>query len=304
MALVEQMVSPEPMSLPPRTNISLIPVWTILTDPKNMFLMTYPVPPWVHVFGNSIKSSSPWTQGASAAYTEQPTNKKACHCHRNCWASKKLNKQSSLLTDATIPQSILINLISTHEINKKIIVFDGGGIDNLPIRPPNGVVWRCIPTCEENCVHICDEVDPHCELMFQWVDNVLPLFIRLPRAQSLNILSHTGHYSIIKALHACKKLKRTSLVRSYCKCVFGDYGTKVMYTCTGVKVSRRSCKVLEAAPYLKKLPRKNWRVLIRLMRTTECCFEEITNSAVVRITGWALLLSIVKDSKDVGNGVT
>jgi len=123
-------------------------------------------------------------------------------------------EEHSLLTEATIPQSILTNLISTHKINNKILVFDGGGIDNPPIRSPDGVVWQSIPICEGNYIHICDEVDPHCRLTFQWVDNVKP-FIRLPRAQSLNTLPHNGHYSIIKAHHACKKLNSLTAIDPY-----------------------------------------------------------------------------------------
>ncbi len=154
-------------------------------------------------------------------------------------------------------------------------MFDGGVIDNPPIRPPDGVIWRCISIREGNYVHICDGVDPHCGLTFQRVDNVL-LFIRLPRAQSLNILSKTCHHSIIKALQALEKLKRKSLVRSDQKRIFGDYGTKVMYTCAGVQVSMRSRMVLEA-----KFPRKHWVVLMRLMTMAERFFEEVADSAIL-----------------------
>jgi hypothetical protein len=138
---------------------------------------------------------------------------------------------------ATVPQSILTNLKSSHEIDKEIIVFDGGANDNPPIRPLDDIVWQRIPVSEGKYVHISDEVDPHRLLTFQWLDNVLP-FIRLPQAQSMNILFHTDHQAIIKALNACEKLKRTSPVRSDRKRIFGDYGTKVMYTCAGVQVSR------------------------------------------------------------------
>jgi hypothetical protein len=98
---------------------------------------------------------------------------------------------------------------------------------------------------------------------------------------SLNILSQVGHYSIIKALHACEKLKKTSLVRSDRKRIFGNYGTKVMYTCAGVQVSRRSKMVLEAAPYMETLPRLHWRVLMRSMIMAERCFEAIGDSVVL-----------------------
>ena len=68
----------------------------------------------------------------------QPTTKKARHC-RNRRARKKLKKQNSVLTEATIPPSVLTNFLSMHEIENKIILFDGGDIDNLPIKPPDGV---------------------------------------------------------------------------------------------------------------------------------------------------------------------
>ncbi len=145
---------------------------------------------------------------------------------------------------------------------------------------PRPYFLRSIPIGVGNHVHICGEVDPNHGLTFQCVDNVLP-FIRLPRTMSLNILSQVGHYSIIKALHTCEKLKKTSLVRSDRKRIFGDYGTKVMYTCTGVQVSRHSKRVLEAAPYMETLPRLHWRVLMCSMIMAERCFEAIVDSVVL-----------------------
>ncbi len=65
------------------------------------------------------------------------------------------------------------------------------------------------------------------------------------------------------------------------KCIFGDYGTKVMYTGAGVQVSRRSHMVFESAPFMEILPRNHWRVLLRLMTMAECCFEEVVDSAVL-----------------------
>jgi hypothetical protein len=76
---------------------------------------------------------------------------------------------------------------------------------------------------------------------------------------------------------------RISLVRSNQKRIFGDYGTKVMYTCAGVQVSRRSRMVLKSAPYMEKLPRKHWMVLMHLMTMAERCFEEVADSAVLSV---------------------
>jgi hypothetical protein len=66
------------------------------------YFRNFPIPSWVHVFGKSIKSSSLRTQCASVAYKEQPTTKKVHHCCNHC-ARKKLKKQQSLLTEATVP---------------------------------------------------------------------------------------------------------------------------------------------------------------------------------------------------------
>jgi hypothetical protein len=69
---------------------------------------------------------------------------------------------------------------------------------------------------------------------------------------------------IFSALEECSKMKRTSLVRSDCKHIFGDYGEQVMATCAGVQVSRNSWEVLDCAPFMEKLPRHHWRVLMSL----------------------------------------
>jgi hypothetical protein len=100
----------------------------IITSDTQYF-HNFSIPSWVHVFGKSIKLSSLRTQCASVAYRELPTTKNVRHC-RNRRARKKLKKQESLLTEATVPQPILTNLLSTHEINKEIIVFDGGTLED------------------------------------------------------------------------------------------------------------------------------------------------------------------------------
>jgi hypothetical protein len=74
----------------------------ITSDSK--YFQIFPIPSWVHVFGKSIKSSSFRTQCASVAYRELPTTKKVCH-RCNPRARKKLKKQQSLLTEATVPHT-------------------------------------------------------------------------------------------------------------------------------------------------------------------------------------------------------
>jgi hypothetical protein len=54
-----------------------------------------------------------------------------------------------------------------------------------------------------------------------------------------------------------------------------------MYTCAGVQVSRNSCEVIDAAPWMKELLLGHWKVLMKLMRRVECCFEEISDHQVI-----------------------
>ncbi len=65
-------------------------------------------------------------------------------------------------------------------------------------------------------------------------------------------------------------------MRSDQKRIFGDYGTKVMYTCAGVEVSRRSRMVFESAPFMEKLPRNHWRVFVGVYM----------QAMITRLVGW------------------
>ena len=78
---------------------------------------------------------------------------------------------------------------------------------------------------------------------------------------------------IYNALNARDTLKNSPLIRSNGMRIFGDIGKSVMYTCVGVQVSQNSCKVCDAAPWMKEL----LLCQIKLMRCVECSFEEISD---------------------------
>ena len=135
-------------------------------------------PSWVHVFSKSSHPSSLRTKAACIAHIEQPVHKKARH-RRNRRSKKKYLKQKKLLTEVILPESIQHNLLSTSEIEKEIVIVDGGDDGNPPIQPPEGVHWRCILVRAGKYLHVQDETDPSHGLTFTRVDNALP-FIRLP----------------------------------------------------------------------------------------------------------------------------
>jgi hypothetical protein len=147
------------------------------------------------------------------------------------------------------------------------------------------VKWHCIRINDiipntHPVITILDNPDPNIGLTYQRIDDVLP-FIRLPRSQALSIIGDSCLENIMIALEACERLRRTSLVRSDRKRIFGDNGQPVWYTCAGVQVSRNSREVLDSAPFLDKLQVNHWKELMRVMRWAENCFEYIGDHDVI-----------------------
>jgi hypothetical protein len=91
------------------------------------------VPSCIHLFSKSTKSSSCKTQATSIAYLEEPTTKKIHHsCNRR--AKRKYEKQNQLLTEVVVPAHIQKNLLTAHDVEKDILVFDGEDSNNPPIK--------------------------------------------------------------------------------------------------------------------------------------------------------------------------
>jgi hypothetical protein len=103
----------------------------------------------------------------------------------------------------------------------------------------------------------------------------------MPRQQSLAIMRQTMMNDIVAALEECEKMKKTSLIRSDRKHIFGDYGMHLMYTSAGVQISRNSPEVLNCNAVMDNLPEQHWTVLMKLMRHAEYCFEAIVDNEVI-----------------------
>ncbi len=144
-----------------------------------------------------------------------------------------------MLTEVILPHSIKQKLLSASDIEKEIVVVDGGDDGNPPIRPPERVNWHSLSVREGIHLHVQDETDPFRGLTFSRVDGALP-FARLPQRQSLDAIQNFLMKEIFCALEECEKLKKTFLVRSDQKRIFADYGKCVMYTYAGVQVSRNA----------------------------------------------------------------
>ncbi len=227
-------------------------------------------PPWVHVFSKSTHPSSLRTQAASIAHMEQTVHKKARH-HRNRRSMKKLLKHKHLLTEVIVPECIQQNILTKSQINNEIVVVDGGDDGNPPIVSPDGVIWHSLSVRVGNHLHVQDEFNPSCGFTFPRVDGALP-FIRMPQKKSFAITRKITMKDIVAALEECERLKKTHLIRSDRKRIFGDYGRPVMYTSAGVQVSRNSPEVLNCNTFLQNFPTWHWTILMKLMRNAEDFF--------------------------------
>ena len=237
-------------------------------------------PTWVHVF-KSPNPSSTRTQGASIAHIAHTETKHPKAIHQiNQRAKKKLRKQQECLVQVNVPNSIKQQLLSEMDLEKDIVVVDGGDVGNPPIQPPDGVTWHCL-SVRGSDLYVQDVTDPSLGLTFTRIGGDCLPFIRMPRGQSLDITGQTGMGDIISALEECEKLKSTSLKRSDNKRVFGDYGTHVQYTSAGVQVDRNSREVLPCNAFMKKLPEWHWKIIMKLMRRAERAFESIVDHQVL-----------------------
>jgi hypothetical protein len=210
---------------------------------------------------------------------ELPVHPKARH-RRNRRSLKKSRKQQQLLTEVIVPPSIYQNLLSASAIQKDIVVVDGGDFGNPPILPPDGINWRSVSVLDGYHLYVPDDSNPLRGLTFPRVDGVLP-FIKMPRDCALAITEKVTINDIVATLEVCERLNKTPLIRGERKRIFGDYRQPVMYTSVGVQVSRNTSEVLTCNSFLQNLPKKQWSILMKLMRKAEDCFERLADSEVL-----------------------
>jgi hypothetical protein len=144
---------------------------------------------------------------------EEPCTKKVRH-HCNRHAKRKYKNQNQLLTEVVVPAHIRKYLLTNHDDEKDILVFDGGDSNNLTIEPLNGTNWQQISISEEKYIVALGHYDPNRGLTYACFDDTCP-FIHMPQVMSLSILGdRDGMILIQNALNACKRLRKYHLLRS------------------------------------------------------------------------------------------
>ena len=106
-----------------------------------------------------------------------------------------------------------------------------------------------------------------------------PVFIRLPREDSINIMKN-GH-SLCSAMRTCALTQRQTLTRGKKNCVFTEDGNK--YCCIGAQSGRAERGVQSGLYRLKHgLPSKEWDLLHRVLKRAEYAFDRYMDTNVIR----------------------
>jgi len=237
-----------------------------------------PVPVWCHVH-KSNSSSSKRTQVAAVAYKNinHEMVRRSTRHKRSLNENKKCHKQILKLKDVVVNSNV--RCLSLDELRNKIVVCDGGATDSDAIKDTSGIL--CLRVLKGD-IWVADTVNGSLGLRYtvKGGDNS-PVFIRLPREESINIMKDGR--SLCSAMRTCALTQRQTLTRGKRSCVFTDDGNK--YCCIGAQPGRAE-RGVQSGLYIYKLkhglPTKEWDLLHKILKRAEFVFDRYLNTKVVR----------------------
>ncbi len=150
---------------------------------------------------------------------------------------RKLHKQIINLKDVLVGNVSLskrVQHLSLNYIRNNIVVCDRSDTASNAIQNASAVngihyLWIC-----EGDLWVADTVDASIGLCFIVLGNKSPVFIRLPREESLRIMNN-GH-TVCMAMRTCALTQHQSLSRGTKNHVFTEDGNK--YCCIGAQPGR------------------------------------------------------------------
>ncbi len=114
--------------------------------------------------------------------------------------------------------------------------------------------------------------------MFILPGESLPIFIRLPRDESLGIMNNGQR--IYKAMRSCASTQRQSLARGTDNHVFTKNGNK--YCCVGAQPGRAERGIQSGLYRLKYwFPSKEWDSIHRVLKRTEYAFDRYMDTDII-----------------------
>jgi hypothetical protein len=158
--------------------------------------------------------------------------------HKRCTnADQKHYKQVKYLKDVqvcNVASNRKVQFMTSDSIRRNIGLCDGGDTTDDAIQPNSSCSGiYCLRICDGN-LWVADRINASLGLNFIWPGETLPVFIRLPRNESLGIMN--DGQSICSAMRSCASTQQQSLARGTQNHVFTENGNK--YCCIGAQPGR------------------------------------------------------------------
>ena len=170
-----------------------------------------------------------------------------------------------------------VRCLSLDELRKNIVVCDGGATTSDAIKDTPGIL--CLRILKGD-LWVADTVNGSLGLRYRVKggDNS-PVFIRLPREESINIMKDGR--GLCNAMRTCALTQRQTLRRGNLNCVFTEDDNK--YCCIGAQPGRAQRGVQSGLYRLKHgLPSKEWDLLHKVLKRAEFAFDKYMDTKVIR----------------------
>jgi len=178
------------------------------------------IPDWCHVYKSKSPSSTRTRIAALASTSKIYNTSRSTNHKRTRNQIHKLSKQRIQLKNCKIPTIVSSNIkqLTTEFIKKTIVICDGG--THLPTINNKYIGEHFILSISRGDLWVHDTTNPLLGLRMLLPSVNSPVFIRLPREQSLLIMNNGS--SICRAMNSCAETQPQSLLRGVSKQVFTD----------------------------------------------------------------------------------
>ncbi len=169
--------------------------------------------------------------------------------------------------------------MSSDYIRKNIVVCNGGDTTSDTIKNTSFCKSVHYLQIHDGDLWVADTADASIGLCFILPGESSPVFICLPRDESLGIMNHGRQ--ICKAMQSCALTQCQSLARGTNNHVFMENGNK--YCCISA-LSRRAERDVQSGLYRLKygFPSKEWASIQRVLKREEYAFDRYMDTDIIR----------------------
>ena len=240
-------------------------------------------PSWCHV-NKSNTPSLKRTQVAACAFrgkSHSPASRMIKH-KRDTNTNRKHYKQVRFLKEVKVcivASSRRVQFMTPDNIRRYIVVCDGGDTIDDAIQPDSSCSNLHFLRIRDGDLWVADTINATLGLRYISPGDTTPVFIRLPRNESLGIMNDGR--SICSAMRSCALTQRQSLARGKQNHVFIEKSNK--YCCVGAQPGRAEKGALSDLYRLKYgFPSNEWDSLHKLLKHAEYAFDRYMDTDIIR----------------------